>query len=138
MAICASASEAEMRAGLAAIAPFPAWTDLRPPELGLVMLRGRIGGDGAPFNLGEATVSRAAVRLASGEIGHGHVLGRDLERARCAALIDALGQVSEHRATLEHSLVAVVADRAARDRDRQAAQTAATRVDFFTMVRGDD
>ena len=60
----------------------PAHEDLREPENGLVMLRGRIGGDGAPFNLGEATVSRAAVRLATGEVGFGYVLGRDGKRRR--------------------------------------------------------
>ena len=42
----------------------PAHDTLREPENGLVMVRGRIGGDGAPFNLGEATVSRAVIRLA--------------------------------------------------------------------------
>ncbi|TIU26036.1 MAG: phosphonate C-P lyase system protein PhnG, partial [Mesorhizobium sp.] len=39
---------------------------LRGPETGLVTVRGRIGGGGAPFNVGEATVTRATVRLASG------------------------------------------------------------------------
>ncbi len=51
-------------------------TLLRRPEIGLVMVRGRIGGDGAPFNMGEATVTRAAVSLPGGEVGFGHVLGR--------------------------------------------------------------
>ena len=70
----------------------PAYENLREPENGLVMLRGRIGGDGAPFNLGEATVSRAAVRLATGEVGFGYTLGRDGEKARMIALCDALMQ----------------------------------------------
>src|ERR1700720_2870012 len=65
---------------------------LREPENGLVMLRGRIGGDGAPFNLGEATVSRAAVRLASGGVGFGYTLGRDLQKAQMIALCDAMMQ----------------------------------------------
>ena len=62
------------------------------------MVRGRIGGDGAPFNVGEATVTRAAVRLASGEIGFGYVLGRDHEKARLIALCDALLQTDRYRA----------------------------------------
>ncbi len=70
----------------------PSHDDLREAEHGLVMVRGRIGGDGAPFNLGEATVSRAAVRLASGELGFGYTLGRDREKARMIALCDALVQ----------------------------------------------
>ena len=56
------------------------------------MLRGRAGGDGAPFNVGEATVTRAIVELPSGERGYGHILGRDAERARLAAILDALWQ----------------------------------------------
>ncbi|MFZ0207085.1 MAG: phosphonate C-P lyase system protein PhnG [Roseiarcus sp.] len=66
--------------------------DLKPVETGLVMLRGRAGGDGAPFNVGEATVTRAVVELSSGERGYGHILGRDAERARLAAILDALWQ----------------------------------------------
>ncbi len=61
------------------------------------MLRGRIGGDGAPFNVGEATVTRAAVQLASGETGFGYVLGRDREKARLVALCDALWQIEAKR-----------------------------------------
>src|SRR5674476_1032172 len=85
----AASRAADIAARLAAIA-VPACEDLREPENGLVMVRGRIGGDGAPFNLGEATVSRAAVRLASGEVGFGYTLGRDRKKARMIALCDAL------------------------------------------------
>jgi len=65
------------------------------------MVRGRIGGDGAPFNLGEATVSRAAVRLATGEVGFGYVLGRDRQKARMIALCDALVQSNEFAEAVE-------------------------------------
>ena len=75
----------------------PAHEDLREPENGLVMVRGRVGGDGAPFNLGEATVSRAAVRLSTGEVGFGYTLGRDREKARLIALCDAMVQSAELR-----------------------------------------
>ena len=73
----------------------PAHENLREPENGLVMVRGRIGGDGAAFNLGEATVSRAAVRLSTGEVGFGYTLGRDGEKARMIALCDAMVQSDE-------------------------------------------
>ena len=62
------------------------------------MVRGRVGGDGAPFNLGEATVSRAAVRLSTGEVGFGYTLGRDGEKAQLIALCDALVQSGEFAA----------------------------------------
>ena len=68
MAVLAHSEPSEISDRLDAIA-LPDYENLREPENGLVMVRGRIGGDGAPFNLGEATVSRAAVRLATGEIG---------------------------------------------------------------------
>src|SRR6478735_815743 len=75
-----------------------AWTDkpsfhrVRGPETGLVMVRARAGGGGNPFNLGEATVTRATVRLETGEVGHSYCLGRDGDKAVQAALFDALWQ----------------------------------------------
>ena len=96
MAVLAHSDAADIAGRLDAIA-VPAYEDLREPENGLVMVRGRIGGDGAPFNLGEATVSRAAVRLATGEVGFGYTLGRDREKARLIALCDALVILIEGR-----------------------------------------
>jgi alpha-D-ribose 1-methylphosphonate 5-triphosphate synthase subunit PhnG len=138
MALFAEAHADELDAGLAAIGRCPAHTEIRPAETGLMMVRGRIGGDGAAFNLGEATVTRCAVQLASGEIGHAYVLGRDRDKARLAALLDALWQTHDFRDAVERDVLAVV--RARRDRERavSAARTAATKVDFFTLVRGED
>jgi alpha-D-ribose 1-methylphosphonate 5-triphosphate synthase subunit PhnG len=112
--------------------------DLKPVETGLVMLRGRAGGDGAPFNLGEATVTRAVVELPSGERGYGHVLGRDRERARLAAIFDALWQQAAHRKAVEERVLKPIAARLAAQRSKASAETAATRVDFFTLKRGED
>jgi alpha-D-ribose 1-methylphosphonate 5-triphosphate synthase subunit PhnG len=102
-----------------------------------VMLRGRIGGDGAPFNLGEATVSRAAVRLASGEVGFGYTLGRDREKAGLIALCDALIQTDQFAGAVETQVLAPLRVRIDADRQRKAAETAATKVDFYTLVRGE-
>lgn len=115
----------------------PPHESLREPENGLVMMRGRIGGDGAPFNLGEATVSRAAVRLSTGEVGFGYTLGRNSRKAQMIALCDAMVQSKELYAEVETKVLAPL--RAAVDarRQRKAAETAATRVDFYTMVRGE-
>ena len=100
MAVLAHADAAEITRCLEPVA-VPAYENLREPENGLVMLRGSIGGDGAPFNLGEATVSRAAVRLATGEVGFGYVLGRDRRKAQMIALCDALIQSVDHAETVE-------------------------------------
>jgi alpha-D-ribose 1-methylphosphonate 5-triphosphate synthase subunit PhnG len=110
---------------------------LRQPENGLIMVRGRIGGDGAPFNLGEASVSRAAVRLSSGEVGFGYVLGRDGEKARLIALCDALIQSNAFRDRIEETVVTPLREELEQARTQQDAETAATRVDFYTLVRGE-
>jgi alpha-D-ribose 1-methylphosphonate 5-triphosphate synthase subunit PhnG len=136
MAVLAHAEAGEIAARLRAIA-LPGHQDLREPENGLVMLRGRVGGDGAPFNLGEATVSRAAVRLSSGEVGFGYTLGRDRDKARMIALCDALVQSSEFAATVEANVLAPLRAAMICQQNREAAETAATRVNFYTLVRGE-
>src|SRR3984893_8493210 len=105
MAVLAHSDAAEISGRLAAIA-LPAHENLREPENGLVMVRGRIGGDGAAFNLGEATVSRAAVRLATGEVGFGYTLGRDGAKARMIALCDAMVQSDQFAGTVEMRVIA--------------------------------
>ena len=138
MAVLAQASASEISAGLAALGPTPAHDEVRPPETGLVMVRGRIGGDGAPFNLGEATVTRCAVQLATGEIGFGYVLGRDRDKARLAALTDALWQCADRRTAIERNVLAPLRVRQQERLARSREETAATKVDFFTLVRGDN
>lgn len=115
----------------------PAYENLREAENGLVMMRGRVGGDGAPFNLGEATVSRAAVRLASGEVGFGYTLGRDGAKAELIALCDALIQTTQYADTIEDAVLAPLRAHSASERARKAAEAAATKVDFYTLVRGE-
>ncbi|WP_104668289.1 phosphonate C-P lyase system protein PhnG [Ensifer adhaerens] len=137
MGLLARATLGELDAAWEALADKPEVHPVRGPETGLVMVRGRIGGAGDPFNLGEATVSRATIRLSTGEIGHGQLLGTDKERARLAAIFDALSQRDGNRAEVE-ALLGRVAERLSKEERRKAEETAATRVDFFTMVRGDD
>jgi alpha-D-ribose 1-methylphosphonate 5-triphosphate synthase subunit PhnG len=138
MAVLADAKVDEIAQGLRTVADLPDYVELRAPETGLVMLRGRIGGEGAPFNLGEATVTRATIRIASGEVGLVYVLGRDATKARLAAVCDALWQNERYRAAVERDVLAPIRTRLATERAQQRAQTAATRVDFFTLVRGED
>jgi len=138
MALLAASSAAEIANHLDAIGPLPPHEDVRSGESGMVMVRGRIGGDGAPFNFGEATVSRAAVRLATGEIGYGYVLGRDRTKARLIAVCDALVQCEQHYPTLEHRVLAPLRSRLTAVRELDAERVAATKVEFFTLVRGED
>ena len=136
MAVLAHSEPSEISGRLDAIA-LPDHENLREPENGLVMVRGRIGGDGAAFNLGEATVSRAAVRLATGEVGFGYTLGRDREKARMIALCDAMVQSDQFAGLVETKVVAPLRAAISEKRNRKAAEAAATRVDFYTLVRGE-
>ncbi|WP_191061289.1 phosphonate C-P lyase system protein PhnG, partial [Geminicoccus harenae] len=104
--------------------------------VGLVMARGRAGGTGTAFNLGEVTVTRCAVRSSGDRIGIGWVQGRRLERARLIARLDALLQSAPSKA-----VDAAVTELEAARAERQAAtarKAGATRVEFFTLVRGED
>ncbi len=142
MAACAEAHASELAAALDRLSPVPEARELRPVETGLALLRGRAGGDGAAFNLGEATVTRAAVTLDLGEgasspVGFAYHLGRDPQKARHAAILDALWQVPGRRPSVEEAL-GPVRDRIAAERALAARRAAATRVNFFTLVRGED
>jgi alpha-D-ribose 1-methylphosphonate 5-triphosphate synthase subunit PhnG len=110
---------------------------LRAPEVGSVMIRGRAGATGAPFNLGEMTVTRCVLQLATGEVGHANVSGRDKAHATRAAVVDALMQTDAALETRTNVLSPLAADEAAR-RQTRAGKAAATKVDFFTLVRGED
>ena len=101
------------------------------------MVRGRAGGSGAPFNLGEMTVTRCAVKITSGEIGHAYVQGLDTRKAQQAALIDALMQTSLAE-KLQRDLIDPLCDLETTSRQRRAAKAATTKVEFFTLVRGED
>lgn len=114
----------------------PAYQLVRGPESGLVMVRGRTGGGGAPFNLGEATVTRATVRLETGETGHAYCLGRDGGKAEIIAVFDALWQ--RDSAQVETRVLAPLRAAALEADTKRKRETAATKVDFFTMVRGED
>lgn len=123
---------------LATLLPdLPGHQMLRAPEVGSVMIRGRAGATGAPFNLGEMTVTRCVLQLASGEVGHANVAGRDKAHATRAAVVDALMQTANSSAIRASVLEVLVRDEAARKQTR-AAKAAATKVDFFTLVRGED
>jgi alpha-D-ribose 1-methylphosphonate 5-triphosphate synthase subunit PhnG len=138
MSVLAQASGAEVERAWRALTERPAYRVVRKPEVGLVMVRGRAGGSGAPFNLGEMTVTRCTVDLPSGIAGHAYVAGRDPRHAELAAVFDALLQDPLHAAQLEERVIAPL-EAGQQERRRQvAARSAPTRVEFFTLVRGDD
>jgi alpha-D-ribose 1-methylphosphonate 5-triphosphate synthase subunit PhnG len=133
MSVLARAPAAAIESGLTRQGPLPAWTRVRGPETGLVMVRGRAGGSGSPFNLGEMTVTRCTVRLASGATGHAYIAGRDERQAELAAVADALLQEPSTRAGLSASLIEPLAEAQREQRQTRAEKAAATRVEFFAM-----
>ncbi len=123
---------------VAALGELPAFIWLRRPETGTLMLRGRIGGDGEIFNLGEATLTRCVLRTGDGAVGVGTVLGRDTAKAERVALCDALLQGAVTAARVRREVLEPLAEAERQRLGREAAETAASRVDFFTLVRGED
>jgi alpha-D-ribose 1-methylphosphonate 5-triphosphate synthase subunit PhnG len=137
LAVLARASLLELEA----LAPRPetlsTLTYVREAETGMVMLRGRVGGTGDAFNLGEASVTRCALRLADGPLGVGYTLGRSRRKAELVAVFDALLQDPGRHPELRGTVIAPLAERQAQGRDKASRAAAQSRVEFFTVVRGD-
>jgi alpha-D-ribose 1-methylphosphonate 5-triphosphate synthase subunit PhnG len=138
MAVLARADAGELKSLWGTLGPEPEHSMLRGPESGAITLRGRMGGGGAPFNVGEATVTRATVRLSGGAIGHGAMLGRDREKTRISALIDAMCAEPQNETRIEAAIIAPLRERIAAADEQVRRETAATKVNFFTMTRGED
>lgn len=110
---------------------------IRAPEIGMTLVRGCMGGDGAAFNVGEMSVTRCVVRLADGRTGYSYLAGRDKAHAELAALADAHLQGTQPSLWLSDLITALAAAQAKR-RAQKEADTAATKVEFFTLVRGEN
>ena len=137
LGVLARASRDELESAVATWDELPAVERVRPAEPGMFMLRGRIGGTGDAFNLGEATVTRCALRLGSGALGVGYALGRDRRKAELIALFDALLQSDEHFDRVQRDVIAPLGNSQTAKRDSASSQAATSRVEFFTMMRGE-
>lgn len=137
LGLMAKAPEGRVAELLDAAMPRPQFRWLRAPEIGSAMVRGRAGGTGAPFNLGEVTLTRCALTLACGAVGHAYIQGRRKADAEAVALVDALMQ-TEAADRLRNEILAPLEAELMAAKNVRAAKAAATKVDFFTMVRGED
>ncbi len=137
MGLLARADAGALARLAAAFGELPEAEVLREPEIGTVMVRGRAGGAGEPFNLGEITVTRCSLRLAGGEVGHAWVQGRDRAKARTAALFDALLQ-TQRAGDVRARVLAPLEDAEREKAGKRASRAETTRVEFFTMVRGEE
>lgn len=114
------------------------FTTIRPAEIGLAQVQGRIGASGRKFNMGDVTISRAVIQLESGEMGYSYVQGRNKQHAEIAAIIDALMQADIYNQQLESQLIEpLAAIKLNQEQVRQQA-VSSSKVDFFTLVRGED
>ena len=112
MRVLAHSQPAALAARMNALSLTPDYDTLRAPEIGLVQIQARMGGTGERFFAGDATLTRA--------------------------VIDALLQEQPYFQTLMETLITPLeADRSARLAARQA-EVNTSRVDFFTLVRGDN
>jgi alpha-D-ribose 1-methylphosphonate 5-triphosphate synthase subunit PhnG len=137
MKILALASPRVLEEAWERITPKPAYRVLRGPEIGLVMLRGRAAGIGAEFNLGEMTLTRCAVQVGDSPMGFAYIAGRVPRKAELAAIFDALLQEEERRETLMKELIRPLAAARETALTEERERVAATRVEFFTMIRGE-
>jgi len=137
IAVLARATLSELEGQLGAVGELATLIRVRPAEIGMVMLRGRVGGTGNAFNLGEASVVRCAVRFGEGALGVSYLLGRDKRRAELAACLDAMLQDPQHHDALQKNFIAPLALAQAQVRQRRQRAVADSKVEFFTLVRGD-
>jgi len=138
LSVLAKASAGELLACWKRTGLDPSVELLRGPESGLVALQGRAGGTGQPFHVGEVSATRVTVRIGTGQVGHAMISGRDVRKAQLVAVIDAMAQDPAQAGVIERMIVTPLERLASEADARLGEETAATRVNFFTMVRGED
>lgn len=137
MSVLARAPLADIQSAWGDVSDKPKYTFLRQPETGLVMIQARTNGNGSPFSMGEMTLTRCAVTIKN-TVGHAYIAGRDKHHAELAAVIDGLLQDPAHNALLTETVIEPLEQKLTEQQQVKAKQVASTRVDFFTMVRGED
>jgi len=137
--LLARADRATLEQAWNSLADQPGYRRLKQPETGLVMVRARAGGVGQRFNFGEMTVTRCVVALEpNGAMGVGYIQGRDQRKAELVALFDAMSQDGALAERIERDVIVPAEQKLLAARQAREAKVAATKVDFFTLVRGED
>ncbi len=138
MAVLAASPPARLAALWQALELRPVYQPVRAPEIGLTQLQARMGATGRRFVLGDMTVTRAVIRLDNGTYGYSYIAGRDKAHAELCALADALMQLDAHHERLQRNLIEPLAALRREQQHMRGREIAASRVDFFTLVRGDN
>ena len=137
MSILAKSSSRELEDAWQEMSEKPIYRNLHKPETGSIMVRGRAGGSSIRFNLGEMTATRCTIQIVKGHVGSAYVMGRDHRHAELAAIFDALLQDPLHHHKISNSVVSILKDSCDKRKEEVSKKSAATKVDFFTMVRGE-
>lgn len=138
MSVLAKASSSEILAAWNDLEGKPQYRFLRAPETGLVMVQARAGGSGQRFNFGEMTMTKCIIELDDGTKGHAYIAGSDPAHAEIAAVLDGLLQTGTARHGMMDNIIGRLARAQSVRKRQQEIKAAATRVDFFTLVRGED
>lgn len=136
MGILAKSSVTDIEQQVKTLGELPEYTFLRQPEIGLTMVRGRAGGTGEVFNLGEMTITRCVIKILN-TTGFGYVSGRSKRHAELAAVCDGLLQQEKWQKIVNTQVIQPLATIIQHKKDKQQRQTEATKVEFFTMLRGE-
>ena len=136
MSILARSSLADIEERVSELRNLPEYSFLRQPEIGLTMVRGRAGGTGEVFNIGEMTVTRCVVKF-SETTGFGYVGGRSKRHAELAAVCDGLLQQEKWFAEIRDRIIQPLQTIIQEKQAKQQGNTEATKVEFFTMLRGE-
>ena len=136
MAILAKSSPVDLEQQVKTLGKIPKYTFLRQSEIGLTMVRGRAGGTGEAFNLGEMTVTRCVIKMEDIK-GFGYVGGRSKRHAELAAVCDGLLQQNQWRDRIQQLVIQPLQTKLIEQQRKQQNQTEATKVEFFTMLRGE-
>ena len=137
MSVLAKSSSQELEDAWQGISEKPIYRHLHKPETGSIMVRGRAGGSGLRFNLGEMTATRCTIQIVKGHVGSAYVMGRDHRHAELAAIFDALLQDPLYHHKISNSVVSGLKVSSDMRKEEVSKKSAATKVDFFTMVRGE-
>ena len=138
MAVLAKSPPGDVAEKWEALSEVPDYRFLKAPETGLVMVQARAGGSGGRFNFGEMTMTKCIVELDDGTAGHAYIAGSDAAHAEMAAVFDALLQLPVRRDRILSDVIDPLQRRQAERKLETKSKAAATRVDFFTLVRGED
>jgi len=137
MSVLAKSSSRELEDAWQGLAEKPIYRHLHKPETGSMMVRGRAGGSGPKFNLGEITTSRCTIQTVKGYVGSAYIAGCDHRHAELAAIFDALLQDPLQHQNIFNNVISGLKSSFDKKKNEASKKSAATKVDFFTMVRGE-